>query len=70
MKVHESVTLDRIAAMVEEGMSTTFNPGVCIACGEDADGCEPDARNYKCECCGENKVFGAEEAMMMGYYNV
>ena len=29
------------------------------------DGCEPDARNYTCESCGEPKVFGAEELLLM-----
>lgn len=37
------------------------NSGFCIACGTQHDGVEPDARNYKCEHCGEMKVFGAEQ---------
>lgn len=41
------------------------NPGFCRACGEEASGCEPDARNYKCESCGACEVFGAEEALIM-----
>ena len=45
-------------------MSATLdNPGFCVACGEEADGCEPDARRYKCECCGERAVSGAEELL-------
>jgi hypothetical protein len=28
--------------------------------------CEPDARNYKCEACGERRVFGAAELVFMG----
>lgn len=40
--------------------------GLCIACGAERDCCEPDARNYECEVCGEKKVFGAEELLMMG----
>jgi len=41
--------------------------GVCLACGEwTTGGCEPDARDYHCEACDENKVVGAEEALMMG----
>ena len=42
------------------------NPGRCLACGAEADGCEPDARNYECEECGERQVFGLEECLMMG----
>lgn len=42
------------------------NPGYCLACGEEADGCEPDARNYTCEACGKKEVFGLEECLVMG----
>ena len=42
------------------------NIGFCIACGAERECCEPDARNYKCEECGEMKVFGAEELIIMG----
>jgi len=41
-------------------------PGFCLACGEEADGCEPDARQYECEACGARKVYGIEELLMMG----
>lgn len=41
--------------------------GVCLGCGEWQDGgVEPDAENYKCEACGENKIVGAEQALIMG----
>lgn len=40
--------------------------GFCLACGEEADGVEPDARNYTCESCGKPEVFGAEEILIMG----
>ena len=64
-KPHKSVTIDRIIEAVERYNGSLDNPGICIACGEDADGCEPDAREYTCEACGENQVYGAEELMMM-----
>lgn len=41
------------------------NPGFCLACGADADGCEPDARYYECDECGAKAVFGAEELAIM-----
>jgi len=41
------------------------NLGICTSCGEEQGGCEPDARNYECESCGEMTVFGAEELMFM-----
>ena len=53
---------------VAEMSHIQFNsgPGFCLACGEEADGCEPDARQYECEACGERKVYGIEELLMMG----
>jgi hypothetical protein len=59
------VTMERVLAAVEESMFGLGNAGFCLGCGADADGCEPDARKYKCEECGERKVYGAEEVMMM-----
>lgn len=64
MKMHKSITSDRVAAAVERQMSSLDNPGFCTACGEEADGCEPDARDYECEHCGKKAVFGAEELLM------
>lgn len=43
------------------------NEGYCTQCREfTTDSCEPDARGYVCDECGEKSVFGAEEALMMG----
>jgi hypothetical protein len=42
------------------------NLGVCLNCGATRDGCEPDAREYSCEACDANAVYGAQELMMMG----
>ena len=64
MKIHKSVTLKRVMRAVEAEMAGLDNPGFCIACGEEADGCEPDARNDECESCGTHKVFGAAELLM------
>ena len=63
--VHEHITISRITAAVEASMCDLSNSGFCIACGADADGVEPDARKYECECCGEKAVYGAEELMFM-----
>ena len=65
MKMHPSVTLDRVVAAVELYNSTVENPGICVACGEDAYDVEPDARRYVCECCGAHRVYGAEELLIM-----
>lgn len=49
-------------------MSGLGHPGVCIGCGylDEFAGCEPDACEYECPGCGENKLYGLEEALMMG----
>lgn len=53
-------------ARIMEAVETDDNLGFCRACGEEAYGVEPDARNYPCESCGEHEVYGAEELLMMG----
>ena len=65
MKVHKSVTIERIMELVEDQMTDLSNPGICLACGADHDGCDPDSRNCKCWDCGECQVFGAEEILTM-----
>ena len=42
--------------------------GFCLACGETAEGVEPDAHRYTCKCCGAPKVYGAAELALMGLY--
>ena len=66
MKMHASVTPERIERAVLRGWESLDNPGICVACGEDADGCEPDAEKYECECCGERAVYGAEQLLVVG----
>lgn len=55
-----SMTEDEFHAMHAD------NGGYCLACGDEAYGIEPDARRYECESCGEHKVYGIEELLMMG----
>jgi predicted RNA-binding Zn-ribbon protein involved in translation (DUF1610 family) len=55
------LTIDTVMSAVESGDSVGF----CVACGAEAYGVEPDARKYKCESCGQAKVYGAEELLMM-----
>jgi hypothetical protein len=43
------------------------NVGFCLACGQETvGGVEPDARQYTCESCGQPKVYGLEELLIMG----
>ena len=64
MKMHKSITLSKLERAVKAEMFGLDNPGFCISCGYKQDGCEPDAREYECEACGEPKVYGAAELLM------
>lgn len=65
MRIHESVSLERVAEAVERSHTTLDNPGFCTHCGADAEGVEPDARKYQCETCGEHGIYGAEELLII-----
>lgn len=43
--------------------------GFCLCCGQFVEGFEPDARKGKCPECGADKVYGAEELVLMGLYH-
>ena len=55
----------QLLSALEASELSLDNPGFCLACGEQADGCEPDARDYTCECCDEPCVFGAAEIALI-----
>jgi hypothetical protein len=63
MKMHASITQKIVEDAVQRRMTTLDNPGFCIVCGNEAGGCEPDAREYECEACGECAVYGADELL-------
>lgn len=69
MKIHRSVTQERVVEAVERETYTLDNPGICLACGADHHACEPDARNYTCLSCGGLEVFGASEILIMGAFH-
>lgn len=54
---------------LENVMKGDNSEGWCLACGKPAQGVEPDARKYKCACCKADKVYGAEELLLMGLYH-
>jgi hypothetical protein len=59
------LTLSRVMAAVEDSTFGMSSAGFCLDCGADADGVEPDAGEYKCEECGQMRVYGAEAVLMM-----
>ena len=64
INVNPKVTEEVIMEACERQMTSLDNPGICLACGLENGCCEPDARKYKCEGCGEHAVYGAEELMI------
>lgn len=56
-------SISKIVAAVERDN----HEGFCIACGHQTTGVEPDARNYPCEACEKDRVFGASELLFMSY---
>ena len=62
MAITKKKILEQAMDLLDEGEDTA---GLCLACGEYHDGVEPDARNYTCEACGANKVYGLEEIVLM-----
>jgi len=44
--------------------------GVCVICGHLQYGVEPDAEGYVCESCSRPKVYGCEQAVLLGMVEV
>ena len=59
MAMHPSITLDSILAAVADDYI-----GICVRCGQEQEGVEPDARKYECDSCGANAVYGTEELLL------
>ncbi len=53
------MNIDQVLAAIERDDHT----GICIKCGFEQGGCEPDAREYVCENCGAEAVYGAQECL-------
>jgi predicted RNA-binding Zn-ribbon protein involved in translation (DUF1610 family) len=51
--------------VTEDKLAELDTTGFCVACGAEVLGVEPDARQYACEGCGEEAVYGVEELIVM-----
>ena len=60
LKRLKKISTEMILAAVE----ADDHLGFCTACGDEAYGVEPDAREYTCESCGAAAVYGAEELLL------
>ena len=63
-KWHPRLTDEVILEASQRRMKSLDDPGLCLACGNEQHGCEPDARRYKCEACGKRQVYGSDELVM------
>lgn len=52
--------------MSEKEFNHHYDGGFCLACFAEVSGIEPDARHYECEACGERRVYGCDELLIMG----
>jgi len=57
--------LDTVESACRESMFGLGSSGFCLSCGEEREGCEPDAEHYECYACGEFEVMGAEMLYVM-----
>lgn len=62
--LHKSITLDRLEDAIDRQMFGLDNPGFCITCGDEVEGCEPDAERYPCDECGTNTVYAPAEILI------
>jgi PHP family Zn ribbon phosphoesterase len=61
MKLHKSITAERIMALHEDD----DGGAICYSCGADYDGyLEPDAMRVECTDCGEHAVHGYLDLLM------
>lgn len=67
--IHPSITEDRVVAAAMRRMNSLDNPGFCIFCGAASHDCEPDMEKAKCESCGHNTRYGAEQLVIMNMYH-
>tara|TARA_R100000808_G_scaffold2906_1_gene10844 strand:+ start:595 stop:792 length:198 start_codon:yes stop_codon:yes gene_type:complete len=54
---------NQVIAAAENSMFGMSSTGICKSCGEEQEGCEPDAQGYECESCGAPAVYGAAELL-------
>jgi hypothetical protein len=64
MKVHHSITAERVQEAAERAAASLDDPGFCVACGAETEGVEPHACKCDCESCEEPAVYGAEELLV------
>jgi hypothetical protein len=64
-KLPKGLDMDTVIGAVEREMFGMDSPGFCLVCGEERDGCEPDAEGYECYSCEAKAVAGASAILMV-----
>jgi hypothetical protein len=64
MRLKPILDMDRVIEVARATMFGMANTGFCLECGEEQEGCEPDAENRECESCGAMAVMGAEQCLL------
>jgi hypothetical protein len=64
MTLKTPLDMERVLVVAKECMFGMANTGFCLKCGEEQEGCEPDAENRECESCGAFAVMGAEQCLL------
>ena len=59
-----------ISQLEESMFGFPGNNGICVACGSEQGGVEPDAERYPCESCGKRAVYGIEQAVILQLVDV
>lgn len=62
-KKQQIVFIKGVTRALARQYTSLDNPGFCYTCGEERDGCEPDAIKYECPSCGASEVYGLMYAM-------
>ena len=63
--VHPDLTFERVLSAATEHEFAGF----CTACGAETGGIEPDARQYRCDECGAERVYGAEQMVIENLFH-
>lgn len=68
-RIHPTVTIARVEKALAAASVADDDRGFCTACGADAWDVHPAARQLKCDRCGQDAVYGAEELFiyLVGY---
>ena len=59
-----TLDIDLVLELAEENAFGLGTWGICKACGQEQEGCEPDVRNGQCVFCEKMEVFGVDELLM------